>query len=190
MEENDVISMLEREKTVRDGAPCTIVVQGKVYSVKQISNTVRRKIADLEKEALILERESKGEITIKRAKRIDKKIRTLHSKTAAYYLLNNKALFIPFLFAITWRILDLRDSEHTFEINKAGMNNKGVDFFLANWQITKVALALSTKLVGEGIKSYQERMESAESMLEEDATRKKAEDKSEVSLKARQTTKR
>ena len=70
------------------------------------------------------------------------------------------------------------------------MNNKGVDFFLANWQITKVALALSTKLVGEGIKSYQERMESAESMLEEDATRKKAEDKSEVSLKARQTTKR
>ena len=190
MEGNDVISMLEREKNVRDGAPCTIVVQDKVYSVKQISNTVRRKIADLEKEALILERESKGEITIKRAKRIDKKIRTLHSKTAAYYLLNNKALFIPFLFAITWRILDLRDSEHTFEINKAGMNNKGVDFFLANWQITKVALALSTKLVGEGIKSYQERMESAESMLEEDATQKKAEDKSEVSLKARQTTKR
>ena len=64
MEEKDVISMLEREKNVRDGAPCTIVVQDKVYSVQQISNTVRRKLADLEKEELILARETNGEITI------------------------------------------------------------------------------------------------------------------------------
>lgn len=190
MAEIDELSMLEKEQEIRLQAPCTIIVQGKVYRVKQISNAVRRRISDLEKEALILEREGKGEISLRRAKHIDRKIRTLHSKTAAYYLLGNKAIFFPFLFALKWRQLDLRDSEHTFEINKAGMNNKGADFFLANWQITKAALALSTRLVGSGIEEYQKRMESAESMIKEDASPKKADDRSGASLKARPTTKR
>ena len=157
--------MLDGEQLVQRGAPCSIAVQGRTYKVKQISNTVRRKISDLEKEVLVLEKESKTEITLKRAKRIDKKIRTLHSKTAAYYLLGNWALFVPFLWAIMWRLLDLKDSEVTFTINAMGANNKGVDFFLANWQITKAQLALSMRLVGEGIKQYQERMESAQDAL-------------------------
>lgn len=121
----------------------------------------------MEKEVLVLEKESKTEITLKRAKQIDKKIRTLHSKTAAYYLLGNWALFVPFLWAIKWRLLDLKDSEVTFTINAMGANNKGVDFFLANWQITKAQLALSMRLVGEGITQYQERMESAMNALNE-----------------------
>ena len=115
----------------------------------------------------MLEKESKKEITLTRAKRIDKKIRTLHSKTAAYYLLGNWAVFVPLLWAITWRLLDLKDSEVTFTINAMGANNKGVDFFLANWQITKAQLALSMRLVGDGIKQYQERMESATDALTE-----------------------
>ena len=159
--------MLEGEQLVQRGAPCSIAVQGKTYKVKQISNTIRRKISDLEKEVLVLEKESKKEITLKRAKQIDKKIRTLHSKTAAYYLLGNWALFVPFLWATMWRLLDLKDSEVTFTINAKGANNKGVDFFLANWQITKAQLALSMRLVGEGIKQYQERMESAQDALTE-----------------------
>ena len=159
--------MLAGEQAVQRGAPCSIAVQGKSYKVKQISNTIRRKISDLEKEALVLEKEAKTEITLKRAKRIDRKIRTLHSKTAAYYLLGNWALFVPFLWAIKWRLLDLKDSEVTFTINAMGANNKGVDFFLANWQITKAQLALSMRLVGDGIKQYQERMESAADALNE-----------------------
>lgn len=159
--------MLQGEHDVLKGAPCTVAVQGKAYKVKQISNTVRRKISDLEKEVLVLEKESKSEITLKRAKQIDKRIRTLHSKTAAYYLLGNWALFVPFLWAIKWRLLDLKDSEVTFTINAVGANNKGVDFFLANWHITKAQLALSMKLVGDGIKQYQERMESATDALKE-----------------------
>ena len=167
MENKTLEDMLQGEYEVRNGAPCTIAVQGKRYKVKQISNTIRRKISDLEKEALVLEKESKGELTLKRARQIDKKIRTLHSKTAAYYLLGNWALFVPFLWAIKWRLLDLKDSEVTFTINAMGANNRDVDFFLANWQITKAQLALSMKLVGEGIKQYQERMESAQNALTE-----------------------
>ena len=159
--------MLDGEQQIQRGAPCSVAVQGRTYKVKQISNTIRRKISDLEKEVLVLEKESKKEITLKRAKQIDKKIRTLHSKTAAYYLLGNWALFVPFLWAIKWRLLDLKDSEVTFTINAMGANNKGVDFFLANWQITKAQLALSMRLVGDGIKQYQERMESAADALNE-----------------------
>ena len=157
--------MFAGEQQIKRGAPCSVAVQGRTYKVKQISNTIRRKISDLEKEVLVLEKESKKEITLKRAKQIDKKIRTLHSKTAAYYLLGNWALFVPFLWAIKWRLLDLKDSEVTFTINAMGANNKGVDFFLANWQITKAQLALSMRLVGDGIKQYQERMESAQDAL-------------------------
>ena len=159
--------MLAGERQIQRGAPCSVAIQGRTYKVKQISNTIRRKISDLEKEVLVLEKESKKEITLKRAKQIDKKIRTLHSKTAAYYLLGNWALFVPFLWAIRWRLRDLKDSEITFTINAMGANNKGVDFFLANWHITKAQLALSMRLVGDGIKQYQERMESATDALNE-----------------------
>lgn len=169
--------MIDKERRIRSGAPCIITVQGKTYKIKQISNAVRRRINDLEKETLILEKEGKGEITLKRAKKIDRKIRTLHSKTAAYYLLGNVAIFLPFMFAVMWRLLDLKDSEHTFRINEAGANNRGLDFFLANWQITKAQLALSMRLVGEGIKQYQERMESVENMLAQDALPKQKESK-------------
>lgn len=185
------IQMLADERAARLGAPCTVVVEDKVYNVKDVPNIIKRKIYDLELEALILEREAKGEIKLRRAQKIAKKLRTLHSKTAAYYILGLKALFVPFLFAIYWRILDCRTSEHTLRINAAGAQGESVNFFYANWQITKAQLALSTKLVGDGIKQYQERMESAESMLDEDALPKKAEDdKSAASLKARRTTKK
>lgn len=161
--------LLEKEQQIINKAPCYIIVKNKTYKVKQISNTVRRRISKLEKEAYLLEGEGKEGVPLKRAIFIDKKIRTLHSKTAAYYLMNNLAIFFPFLFWIKWHKLDLLDSEVTYKINEAGINNVGADFFFANWQLTKAQLALSMRLVGEGIKQYQKRMESVESMLEEDA---------------------
>lgn len=169
--------LLEGSQQVQSGAPCEIEVQGRRFKVKQITQKVGLKISNLEKEVLVLEREAKGVITLKRAKAIDKKMYTLHSKTAAYYLLGNWALFVPFLWALTWRWLFRKTNEVTFKINDAGANNKDVNFLLANWQVTKVRLALSTMLVGNGIKQYQERMESAESMLEEDASPKKEDNK-------------
>ena len=177
MEDTKVEKLIKGEERVLLQAPCSVYVQGKRYRVKQVSNAIRRKISLLEKEAYVLEQEGKLGVPLKRAKRIDTKIRTLHSKTAAYYLLGNWALFIPFLFAIKWRILDLKDNEVTYQINCAGAVSKDVDFFLANWQLTKQALALSTRLVGEGIRQYAERMESVTNMLEKDALGIKEENK-------------
>ena len=52
-----------------------------------------------------------------------------------------------------------------------------MDFFFANWQITKAQLALSTRLVGKGIEQYEARVESAEGMLKEDASTTKQDSK-------------
>ena len=177
MDKTAIEDMLRGSEEIRTGAPEVLEVQGKRYKVRQVSMRAKYKIKNLESEVLVLEREAKGEITLKRAKQINKKLYSLHSKTAAYYLLGNLAFFVPFLWSLTWRWLNHKTSEVTFEINKAGANNADVDFFLANWQITKVQLALSTRLVGEGIKQYQERMESVENMLVEDALPKKQDNK-------------
>lgn len=170
MEKGELEKLILGDYNVEQRTPCTVRVGGRAYRVKQVSNTVCRRINDLEKEVYVLDQEGKQGVPLKRAKKIDKKMRTLHSKTASYYLLGNWALFIPFLWAITWRIIDLRNGEHAFKINEAGINNPGVDFSLANWHITKAQLALSTRLVGDGVKQYQERMESVESMLDQDAS--------------------
>ena len=177
MDDKLLEELLGGAEKVQSSAPCTIEVRGKKYKVKQISQKSELKIRNLEKEVLVLEREAKGEITLKRAKAIDKKIYTLHSKMAAYYLLGNWAFVVPFLWALTWRWLFGKTNEVTFAINNAGSNNQDVNFFFANWQITKARLALSTMLVGNGIKQWQERMESSTNMLEEDALPKKEDNK-------------
>lgn len=169
--------LLKGEGLIQSGAPCEIEICGKTYKVRQISQKVAYKISCLEKEVLMLEDEAQGAITLSRAKAIEKKIYSLHSKTAAYYLLGNWALFVPFLWAITWRRLFRQTNEITFGINNAGANHRDINFFLANWQVTKARLALSTMLVGNGINQQQERMESAESMLEQDALPKKEDNK-------------
>lgn len=177
MDKTAIEDMMRGSEKIRKATPQIIEVKGKIYKVRQVSMKARCKIKNLEIEALMLEREAKGEITLKRAKQINKKLYSLHSKTAAYYLLGNLAFCIPFLWSLTWRWLNRKTSEVTFEINKAGTNNADVDFFLANWQNTKVQLALFTRLVGEGIKQYQERRESVENMLVEDALPKKQDNK-------------
>ena len=176
-EKTKIDQLLEGEEQVLMRAPCRITVQGRTYKVRQVSNMIRRKISLLEKEVYVLEQEGKQGVPLKRAKKIDRKIRSLHSKTAAYYLLGNWALFVPFLWRIRWRMIDLKDNEVSYAINSAGAVSKDMDFFLANWQLTRQALALSMKLVGEGIKQYAERMESAANMLEKDASGIKEGDK-------------
>lgn len=176
-EKSKIQQMAEAEEQIISRAPCRITVQGRTYKVRQVSNRIRRKISLLEKEAYVLEEEGKQGVPLKRAKKIDSKIRALHSKTAAYYLLGNWALFVPFLWRIKWRLMDLKDNEVTYAINSAGAVSKDMDFFLANWQLTRQALALSMKLVGDGINQYAERMESVANMLEKDASGVKEDNK-------------
>jgi hypothetical protein len=171
----EIEQLLQSEQKIQFKAPCIIHVGKCKYKIKQVSNAVATKIQELNTEALFLERKAQSALTLKEANKINRKLRTLHSKTAAYYLLNNWAL-VPFIFAYMWHKIDRRSSEHSYMINDAGANNKGYAFFLLNWQITKSQLALSTNLIGESVKQSAERKESATNMLDEDALPKKEED--------------
>jgi hypothetical protein len=167
---NEVEKILEGERKIMTEAPSVVAVGKKVYKIKRVSNRVRTRIDNLSKEALFWEREAKKELTLRQIRRVNNRLRSVNAKIAAYYLLGNWALFVPFLFAIKWRLLDLRLNEHVFKINNAGINDKDINFFYANFQIIKGLLVLSTKLVGDGIEQTKKREESAERMTEEDAT--------------------
>lgn len=185
------IAELYASKRVVEGKYLAKIKVGrKKYKIRQISKWISRKIHRLELHAYYVSQERKNAITERRAQKIDKDLQTLHAKTAAYYLLGNYALFVPFLYAITWRRLMLRNEEHCARINDNGANNKEVNFSLANWDITRLRLALSMKAVGEGVEQYLQRMESAENMVQQDGSPKSRESTLEHSSKKPPTTKK
>lgn len=158
-------------------APCTVDINGHKYKVKQISQKVRERIMLLELEAQVLEAKGKEGNSIKKAKEITKKLYSLHAKKAAYYLLGNWAIFLPFLWSIEWRVLQLRGNDVTSMINGAGAVSEDVGFFKANWLLSRQERDLYTRPVGECAKQWQERMESVMNMLDKDALGIKEENK-------------
>ena len=158
-------------------APCVIKVGRRKYRVRQIAQAVKERIAMLELEAQVLEAKGKQGVSEKEGKKITKKLYSLHAKKAAYYLLGNWALFIPGLWALRWRLLQLRGNEVTFKINEAGVVSADLGFFKANWAISKQERELYMRPVGEVAKQQLERLESVMNMLETDALGTKEEDK-------------
>ena len=159
------------------GAPCVVQVGRRKYHVRQVAQKVKTKIALLELEAQVLDARGKQSVSEKEGKRITKKLYSLHSKKAAYYLLGNWALFIPGLWALKWRILQLRGNETTYKINEAGVVSADLGFFKANWDISKQERELYMRPVGEVARQAQERLETVLSMLEMDALGTKEENR-------------
>ena len=159
------------------GVPNIVVVGHRKYKVRQVSNKVKEKIQMLELEAQYLEAKGKDGTSLKEGRRIARKLYSLHSKKAAYYLLGNWALFVPGLWAIRWRLLQLRGSETTFKINEAGLVGGDLGFFKANWDISRQVRELYMRPVGDVAKQAQERLESVMNMLETDALGIKEENK-------------
>lgn len=170
----DFISGAEK---VKSRAPQKIKVGNKTYKVKQLRKFARSRIDRLNREAYWCEMQSKQPMTLKEAKRISKRLYSLHAKTAAIYLLGLWAV-IPFVYAIRWRMLMLGHDDTTAAINAAGQSGDAqINFTLADWDFTKVQLAHSINLIGDGLKELEKRMESARRQAEEDATPKKQGDK-------------
>ena len=160
------------------GAPCIVTVDGRRYHVRQVAQAVKTKIVLLEQEAQILEVKGKEGVEAKEAKMIARKLYSLHSKKAAYYLLGNWAIFCPWLWWLKWHILQFRGNETTFKINEAGVVSADLGFSKANWDISKQERELYMRPVGEVAKQAQERLETVINMLEKDALGIKEEDKS------------
>ena len=159
------------------GAPCIVVVGRHKYKVRQVAQAVKERIALLEQEAQVLEAKGKQGVSQKEARKITKKLYSLHSKKAAYYLLGNWAIFCPWLWAIRWRLLQLRGNETTFKINEAGVISADLGFSKANWDISKQERELYMRPVGEVARQQLERLESVMNMLETDALGIKEESK-------------
>ena len=159
------------------GAPCVVNVGHRKYRVRQVAQAVKERIALLEQEAHILEVKGKQGVSQKEAKNITKKLYSLHSKKAAYYLLGNWAIFCPWLWWIKWHLLQYRGNETTFKINEAGVVSADLGFFKANWDISKQERELYMRPVGEVAKQQLERLESVINMLETDALGIKKEDR-------------
>lgn len=158
-------------------APCVIEAGGRKYKVRQVAQAVKERIALLEQEAQVLEAKGKMGVDSKTARRLTRKLYSLHSKKAAYYLLGNWAIFCPWLWAIKWRILQLRGDEVTFRINGAGAVSEDVGFSKANWQLSRQERELFMRPVGEVAKEARERLETVINMLEKDGLGIKKEDR-------------
>lgn len=159
------------------GAPCVVTVGRRKYHVRQVAQAVKERIVLLEQEAQILEAKGKQGVPQKEARRITKKLYSLHSKKAAYFLLGNWALFVPGLWWLKWHILQLRGNETTFRINEAGVVSADLGFSKANWDISKQERELYMRPVGEVARQQLERLESVMNMLDADALGIKAENK-------------
>lgn len=168
--------LIAAKERIKHGFPREIEVDGHAYKVRQVSKKVRERIHTLEIEAYMLSGKQSEPMSAHKAKRMQRKLDRLHAKTAAYYLLGNRAMFVPGLFRLTWRRLMLRPEEHTAQINSAAINDEEINFSLANWENTKHQLALSMKPIGDGVRQTLERWRAAEAQVLEDATKKEAED--------------
>ena len=92
-----VNKFLEQAYATQVGAPCVVTVGRHKYKVRQVAQAVKQRIALLEQEAQIMEAKGKEGVPQKEGKKITKKLYSLHSKKAAYYLLGNWAIFCPWL---------------------------------------------------------------------------------------------
>lgn len=174
---NNVDKFLNGAYDTIAGTPSVVQVGRRKYKVRQVAQAVKTRIVLLEQEAQVLEAKGKQGVSKKEAKNITKKLYSIHSKKAAYYLLGNWAIFCPWLWALKWRTLQLRGNETTFRINEAGSVNADLVFFKANWDTSKQERELYMRPVGEVARQAQERLESVMNMLEMDALGIKEDDR-------------
>lgn len=188
-----MLDMLTGADKIRRGMPDRMPICGRIWRLRPINMKQGERISGLAFDALYLQKEAKKEgIGRRKAKRINRKIRQLGAKQAAHHVLGRRLYMIPFAYAITWRWIYHREEEVSATINTArNLYGKDKDFFIANLENLKLQLALSMRQVGEAVKQMQNRKESAEGMLDEDASPKKAADsKSGVRSRSARTTKR
>lgn len=193
MEESAMLDLAAKANAIQRGVQERIAINGKVWRQRRISQRQAVKIANLDFDALYYQREMQKEgISRRKAARLNTKFRQVSAKKAAHYVLGRWLWLIPFAHAVMWRWIYNHSEEVSATINTmqlAGGRDK--DFYLANLEVSKYQLVLSMKQVGEAVKQTQERRESAESMLDEDASPKKeADNKPEARSRAARTTKR
>jgi hypothetical protein len=164
----DIKKMLESEAEIREQLPKKIKVDNSTYTVRRVGNKVRTKISDLAIRIENANNQTAEHKTDAKARRLNRWLRRSHAKIAAYYILGNWALCVPFLHRIVSWYLDWKPSEHTFMISSAGGNNPDDGFFSLNWLLINNLLKQSTQNISSEIEKYLQRKENAEEMSKTD----------------------
>lgn len=178
LDEQAMLSLLAEANALQRGKGQKIVIDGKVWHVRPTSQRQNLKMLNLDYDVLYWQNELKSEgISRRKAKRLNAKIRKAYAKKAAHKVLGKWLWLIPFAFALTWRRIYNASEQVSATINsEEALMSENQVFYLANLGSSKQALGRSTIQVGNAVKQMQERKASAESMLDEDALPKKAED--------------
>ncbi|MDE6535197.1 MAG: hypothetical protein K2K82_04210 [Muribaculaceae bacterium] len=179
LDEQAMLSLLAEANALQRGKGQKIVIDGKVWHVRPTSQRQNLKMLNLDYDVLYWQNElkSEGGISRRKAKRLNAKIRKAYAKKAAHKVLGKWLWLIPFAFALTWRRIYNASEQVSATLNsEEALMSENQVFYLANLGSSKQALGRSTIQVGNAVKQMQERKASAESMLDEDASPKKAED--------------
>lgn len=192
--EQEMFRMARDANRVQRQIPSTeLEICGKKWQLRPITMKQGAEIANYAFDAVEIQDAVKQEgLSAEEMKRLNIKLRKLPAKMAAHYVLGRLRWFKPFAFARMWRKIWNQPEEVSATINTTKALGRAEEtFYTANLQCLVNQLALSMRQVGESVKKMQERKESAESMLEEDASPKKEEgSKSAVPSKRPRTTKR
>lgn len=176
-DEEKMLALAVKANAIERNKKIEITIGDKKCRLRRISLWQDTLITNLDYDAMYYQQKIQDEkLSHRQIKRYNKKFRQVSAKKAAHYVLGKYLWLIPFVFAFTWRKIYNESEEVSATINSSQIvGGSDKDFYLANLGCSKYRLALSTKQVGESVKQMQERKESAESMLDEDALPKKVE---------------
>ena len=189
----EMLRMAREANAINRKLGTSIEILGNRWPLRPISMKQGKLISDLSFEAVAIQEEVQKEgLSARKMKRLNGRLRKLGAKMAAHYVVGMRRRWWPFYYTYMWRKIYNQPEEVSATINlQKNAEGEERNFYLANLECLKLQLVLSMRQVGESVKQMQERKESAESMLDEDALPKKAEDsKSGVRSKRPRTTKR
>lgn len=175
-DEAAMAQMLMDADALRRGRTDSIIIDGKRWKLRALSQRQSLKMQNLDFDVLYWQRRLKDAPTARKAKRLNAKIRRAYAKKAAHKVLGRWLWLVPGLFALTWRWIYNQSERVSATINSTEAIGEGRGFYLANLGTSRQALALCMTQVGESAKQRRERRASAESMLDEDASPGKQED--------------
>lgn len=176
-DEQAQLELLQSAKIARRGATLTVSISGKTWKVRSTSMWQNQKMSDMDLDVMYWQRQLKDETDVKRAKRLNSKIRKAYAKKAAHKVLGRRLVLLPLLYGYMWRKIYHASEAVSATINSTEALGENKVFYLANLGSSKQALVLSMRQVGDSVKQLTQRMESAESMVEADGLPTKGESK-------------
>lgn len=177
LDEQAMLGILAEANALQRGKGQKIVIDGKTWHVRPTSQRQNLKMLNLDYDILYWQNELKNEnISRRKAKRLNAKIRKAYAKKAAHKVLGKWLWLIPFAYALAWRIIYNASEQVSATLNsEEALMSENQVFYLANLGSSKQVLARSMTQVGYAKEQKTQRMESAESMVRKDGLPKKEE---------------